>query len=135
MPPLAYRFRFSHLAHQTRRLSRIGMSRNTLRLSEAVRGDGKEGGGTMPHDKTAQTAPAAKGAAKLKMSNTKFKVLLIIPMVIVALVAILATMAGVTLGSTLDTFLGKGETYVETPNDKTAWDSSYYNVQVTEGEE
>ena len=52
-----------------------------------------------------------------------------------ALVAILATMAGVTLGSTLDTFLGKGETYVETPNDKTAWDSSYYNVQVTEGEE
>lgn len=42
----------------------------------------------MPHDKTAQTAPAAKGAAKLKMSNTKFKVLLIIPMVIVALVAI-----------------------------------------------
>lgn len=89
----------------------------------------------MPHDKTAQTAPAAKGAAKLKMSNTKFKVLLIIPMVIVALVAILATMAGVTLGSTLDTFLGKGETYVETPNDKTAWDSSYYNVQVTEGEE
>lgn len=89
----------------------------------------------MPHDKTAQTAPAAKGAAKLKMSNTKFKVLLIIPMVIVALVAILATMAGVTLGSTLYTFLGKGETYVETPNDKTAWDSSYYNVQVTEGEE
>ena len=79
--------------------------------------------------------PADKGSAKLKMSNTNFRVLLIIPMVIVALVAILATVAGNLLGSTLDTYLGRGETYVETPSDKTSWDSSYYDVQVTQGEE
>lgn len=79
--------------------------------------------------------PADKGSAKLKMSNTKFRVLLIIPMVILALVAILVTVAGNLLGSTLDTYLGRGETYVETPSDKTSWDSSYYDVQVTQGEE
>lgn len=83
----------------------------------------------------AQTAPAAEGAAKLKMSNTKFRVLLIIPMVILALVAILVTAAGTLLGSTLDTYLGKGKTYVETPSDKTSWDSNYYVPQVTQGEE
>lgn len=91
--------------------------------------------GTMSDARKAQTAPAAKGAAKLKMSNTKFRVLLIIPMVILALVAILVTVAGNLLGSTLDTYLGKGETYVETPSDKTAWDSNYYDVQVAQGEE
>ena len=89
----------------------------------------------MSHKTEAQTAPAAKGVAKLKMSNTKFRVLLIIPMVILALVAILVTAAGNLLGSTLDTYLGKGETYVETPSDKTSWDSNYYKPQVTQGEE
>lgn len=89
----------------------------------------------MSHKTEAQTEPAAKGVAKLKMSNTKFRVLLIIPMVILALVAILVTAAGNLLGSTLDTYLGKGETYVETPSDKTSWDSNYYEPQVTQGEE
>lgn len=91
--------------------------------------------GTMSDARKAQTAPADNGSAKLKMSNTKFRVLLIIPMVIVALVAILVTVAGNLLGSTLDTYLGKGETYVETPSGKTAWDSNYYDVQVAQGEE
>lgn len=89
----------------------------------------------MPRKAGAQTAPAAKGAAKLKMSNTKFRVLLIIPMVILMLVAVLVTAAGNLLGSTLDTYLGKGETYVETPNDRTTWDSNYYDPQITQGEE
>lgn len=91
--------------------------------------------GTMSDARKAQTAPADNGSAKLKMSNTKFRVLLIIPMVIVALVAILVTVAGNLLDSTLDTYLGKGETYVETPSDKTTWDSNYYDVQVAQGEE
>ena len=72
----------------------------------------------------------AEKPAKLKMSNKKFRVLLIIPMVIITLVAILATVAGNMLSSTLDTYLGKGETYVETPTDRTNWDSSYYDYDV-----
>ena len=89
----------------------------------------------MPRARKAQMTPADKGSAKLKMSNTKCRVLRIIPRRIVALAASLATVAGNLLGSTLDTYLGKGETYVETPSDKTSWDSSYYDVQVTQGEE
>ena len=88
----------------------------------------------MPHARKASKAPAVEKTAKLKMSNTKFRVLIIIPMVVVALVAILVTAANL-LTSTLDTYLGKGETYVETPSDKTSWDSTYYDVQVAQGEE
>ncbi|MGI6230589.1 MAG: hypothetical protein ACOYJL_06730 [Tractidigestivibacter sp.] len=69
--------------------------------------------------------------AKLKMSNTKFKVLLIIPMVIIALVAVLATVVTDVLSTTLDTYVGAGETYVETPDDRTDWDSTYYDTEVT----
>lgn len=76
-------------------------------------------------------ATTAEKPAKLKMSNTKFKVLLIIPMVIIALVAILVTVVTDVLSTTLDTYVGAGETYVETPNDRTDWDSTYYDTEVT----
>ena len=98
-------------------------------------GDEQGRGNAMPHARKASKAPAVEKTAKLKMSNTKFRVLIIIPMVVVALVAILVTAAANLLTSTLDTYLGKGETYVETPSDKTSWDSTYYDVQVAQGEE
>ena len=60
-------------------------------------------GNAMPHARKASKAPAVEKTAKLKMSNTKFRVLIIIPMVVVALVAILVTAAANLLTSTLDT--------------------------------
>ncbi len=75
--------------------------------------------------------------AKLRMSNRKFRVLIIIPLVIIALVAVIATVASNLLSSTFDTYAGKGATYIETPADETGWDSSYYAtaVETTEGQE
>lgn len=75
--------------------------------------------------------------AKLRMSNRKFRVLVIIPLVIIALVAVISTVASSLLSSTLDTYVGKGATYIETPVNETGWDSSYYAtaVEATEGQE
>lgn len=65
---------------------------------------------------------------KLKMSNTKFRVLLIIPMVILGLVAGALNVAGGVLGSTLDTYVGKGTPELKVPSDKADWDGAYYDA-------
>ncbi len=84
----------------------------------------------------AKRGTGSGGTKKLKMSNRKFRVLIIVPLVIVALVAVILTAVGSMMGSTLDTYLGSGETYVEVPDDRTDWDSTYYEVDVTsEGSE
>ena len=73
---------------------------------------------------------------KLKMSNKKFRVLVIIPLVLVALVAVILTAAGTLLGSTLDTYLGKGETSIQAPAETQGWDATYYDINLTaEGDE
>ena len=69
--------------------------------------------------------------AKLKMSNRKFRVLVIVPLVILAIVAVALTVAGSVLGSTLDTYLGKGDTTIEAPDDRTGWDATYYDIELT----
>lgn len=76
----------------------------------------------------------AEKKPKLKMSNRKFRVLMIIPMVIIVLLAVVLTVAGSLMGSTLDTYLGKGETTIEAPAQTQGWDANYYDVEVaTEG--
>lgn len=78
---------------------------------------------------------ADKGA-RLKMSNKKFRVLVIIPLAIIALVAVLLTAASVLMGGTLDTYLGKGETTTQAPAETQGWDATYYDIELTtEGDE
>ncbi len=73
---------------------------------------------------------------KLKMSNKKFRVLIIIPLALIALVAVLLTAASALMGSTLDTYLGKGETTTQAPAETQTWDTTYYDIELsTEGDE
>ncbi|WP_322154407.1 glycoside hydrolase family 3 protein [Paratractidigestivibacter sp.] len=80
-----------------------------------------------PQGAAPQGADAPKGKKpKLKMSNLKFRVLLIIPMVLLLLIALAVNTATSMMKSTLDTYVGKGETTIVTPSDKADWDGSYY---------
>lgn len=73
---------------------------------------------------------------KLKMSNKKFRALLIVPLALIALAAIAFTVAGTVMTSTLDTYLGKGETVIEAPAETQGWDTTYYDTNLTvEGDE
>lgn len=73
---------------------------------------------------------------KLKMSNKKFRALIIIPLALIALVAVLLTAASALMGSTLDTYLGKGETTTQAPAETQDWDTTYYDIELTtEGDE
>ena len=84
-------------------------------------------GAAPQNDAAPQGANAPKGKKpKLKMSNLKFRVLLIIPMVLLLVIALALNTAGSLMKSTLDTYLGKGTTTVETPSDKSDWDGNYY---------
>ncbi len=71
---------------------------------------------------------AKHGKARQKMSNRKFKTLVLVPVVIVALLAVILTIAGSVLGSTLDTYVGKGGTHIEAPADSADFDATYYTV-------
>lgn len=68
------------------------------------------------------------GGPRLKMSNCKFRTLIIIPMVVLALVAGLLNVVENVLGTTLTTYLGKGQSTVETPTEKQGWDGQYYEA-------
>lgn len=68
---------------------------------------------------------------KLKMSNRKFRALIIVPLALLVIVAVALTVAGSLMGSTLDTYLGKGETVIEAPDDRTGWDATYYDIELT----
>lgn len=65
---------------------------------------------------------------RLKMSNRKFRAILIPILSIVVVLAIVANVACNLLASTLDTYVGKGETYISTPNSAKGLDGNYYNV-------
>lgn len=76
-------------------------------------------------------AGVSKKKEHRKMSNRKFRVLIIIPLVLLVLVAVLLTAVGSIMGSTLDTYLGKGETVIEAPDEVTDWDATYYDISLT----
>ena len=65
---------------------------------------------------------------RLKMSNRKFRAILIPILSIVVVLAIVANVACNLLASTLDTYVGKGETYISTPGSAKGLDGNYYNV-------
>ena len=76
---------------------------------------------------------------KLKMSNRKFRAIFIPIMSIVLILALVINAAASMLGSTLDTYVGAGSSYIVTPNGVKDWDANYYqtlyanNTESTEG--
>lgn len=64
---------------------------------------------------------------KLKMSNRKFRAILILIMSVVTVLAIVINVAASMLGSTLDTHVGKGATSISTPSSAQGMDANYYN--------
>ena len=67
--------------------------------------------------------------AKFKMSNKKFRVLHGIGIFFLLLITLLIVGVGSTMGSTLDTYLGKGASSIVTPSDKANWDANYYDAK------
>ena len=65
---------------------------------------------------------------KLKMSNRKFRAILIPIMSIVLILALVINAAASMLGSTLDTYVGAGSSYVVTPDRVKGWDANYYQT-------
>ena len=62
---------------------------------------------------------------KLKMSNRKFRAILIPIMSIVLILALVINAAASMLGSTLDTYVGAGSSYIITPDGVKGWDANY----------
>ncbi|MFU0811275.1 MAG: Fn3-like domain-containing protein [Atopobium sp.] len=70
-----------------------------------------------------------KGSAgHLKMSNRKFRTLLIIPIVLVCLIALAVTVVGNLMPSTLDTYLGSGNASIQKADATKDWDADYYDA-------
>ena len=72
---------------------------------------------------------------RLKMSNRKFRAILIPIMSIVLVLAVIANVACNMLASTLDTYVGKGGTYISTPREAQGIDAAYYNERYASQEE
>jgi beta-glucosidase len=68
---------------------------------------------------------------KLKMSNRAFRWILIPLLSLLTVVALLVNIAANALSSTLDTYVGAGETYLSVPKDKSDWDADYYSTEYT----
>jgi beta-glucosidase len=74
-------------------------------------------------------------AGRLKMSNRKFRVLLIIPIVLVCIIAVAATVVGNVMSSTLDTYRGSGTTSIQKADDTKDWDADYYDADGIDAEQ
>lgn len=72
---------------------------------------------------------------KLKMSNRTFRRILIPILSIVTVLALVINIACNVMASTLDTYVGAGEKYISTPNDKKDWDANYYETAFTSNAE
>ncbi|MGN8821625.1 hypothetical protein ACTNC1_12165 [Atopobiaceae bacterium HCP3S3_A4] len=72
---------------------------------------------------------------RLRMSNRKFRTLLIIPIALVCIFAIIATAASQIMSSTLDTYLGSGTTSIQKADDTKDWDADYYDADGIDAEE
>lgn len=72
---------------------------------------------------------------RLRMSNRKFRTLLIIPMALVCIFAIIATAASQIMSSTFDTYLGGGSLSVQKADDTKDWDADYYDADGIDAEQ
>lgn len=72
---------------------------------------------------------------KLKMSNRTFRKILIPIMSILAVLVLLVNAACSVAAPLLDTYVGKGDTYISNPNGTEGWNTDYYNVLYSSAEE
>lgn len=72
---------------------------------------------------------------KLRMSNRKFRSILIPILSIVVVLTLLANVACNMMASTLDTYVGKGENYISTPSSAQGMDGNYYKSLYTNNSE
>ena len=70
-----------------------------------------------------------KPSAKIKMSNTRFRAILIPVLCILVILAILATYMANTWRGVLDAYLGRGEAHIVNVTDTSGLDLDYYDVQ------
>ena len=76
---------------------------------------------------------------RLKMRNGKFRAILIPILSLFMVIIVVANTACTLMASTLDTYVGRGKQYIETPSEKEGWDAQYYkelysnNDESTEG--
>ncbi len=74
-----------------------------------------------------KTSNKPSNKPKLKMSNRKFRVLLIIPMVLLLVVGVALGLAGNIAKGLLETYVDGGTTTVNVPADKANWGGDYYD--------
>lgn len=72
---------------------------------------------------------------KLRMSNRAFRAILIPILTIMVVLALVANLACNMLASTLDTYVGKGETYISTPDGAVGLDGNYYQTRYANQDE
>lgn len=72
---------------------------------------------------------------RLKMSNKVFRRILIPLLAILTVVCIVLNVTAVALSTTLDTYLGAGETYLSTPSESADLDADYYTELYSSAEE
>lgn len=72
---------------------------------------------------------------KLRMSNRSFRAILIPILTIMVVLALVANLACNMLASTLDTYVGKGETYISTPDGAVGLDGNYYQTRYANQDE
>ncbi|MCD8383111.1 MAG: glycoside hydrolase family 3 C-terminal domain-containing protein [Clostridiales bacterium] len=72
---------------------------------------------------------------RLKMSNKVFRRILTPLLAILTVVCIVLNVAAVALSTTLDTYLGAGETYLYTPSESVDLDANYYTELYSSAEE
>ena len=65
---------------------------------------------------------------KLKMSNFKFRAILIPIMSIVLIITLILNVAAGSLSTTLDTYLGAGSNYIDIPANAKGMDANYYEA-------
>ncbi len=73
--------------------------------------------------------------AKLKMSNKKFRTILIVVMAILTVLCLIVNIAANVMAATIDTYLGAGEKYISTPNDVNNLDANYYKTSYANNNE
>lgn len=72
---------------------------------------------------------------KLKMSNRKFRVILIPILSIIVVLALVVNVVCNMMASTLDTYAGKGENYISTPSNAQGMDGNYYHTLYSNNKE
>lgn len=65
---------------------------------------------------------------RLKMSNRKFRSILIPILTIMLLLSFVANIAANMMSSTLDTYVGKGDSYIDLADGTKDWNSNYYKT-------